>query len=107
MIDDKMRNKIAKVTGSHSCFYHALLMCAQRLDCETRVWHRIDHPNVLEYLGVVLNMGKFPALVSPYCAKGNIGGYLKENPQSNRLYLVARVPQFTPSYTNFLIRFSV
>ena len=76
-------------------------MRVQRLYRETRVWATIKHPNILEFLGVVLNMGQFPALVSPYCAKGNIrGGFLEEYPQANRLHLVTRVPQFTPSRTN-------
>ena len=95
------RDKILKVTASPSCGYCAQLTCAQRLGNETRVWDTVKHPNILEFLGVVLNMGEFSALVSPYCAKGNITSYLQEYPESNRLHLVARVPQFTPSRTNF------
>ena len=67
-------------------------MRAQRLDRETRVWHRLKHPNVLEFFGVVHNMGELFALVSPYCAQGSISGYLERYPQANRLRLVTRVP---------------
>jgi len=63
----------------------------KRLSCETRVWHTIKHPNILEFLGVVLNMGEFSALVSPYCAKGNISQHLQEYPESNRLHLILDV----------------
>ena len=76
-------------------------MCAQRLDREARVWHTIKHPNVLEFLGIVRNIGGFSALVSPYCAKGNIENYFEQHPLSNRLDLVTRVPRFTPSRTDF------
>ena len=76
-------------------------MCAQRLGRETRVWHTLKHPNVLEFLGIVHDMGEVFALVSPYCAKGNINGYLEEYPQANRLHLVTRVPRFIPSRTNY------
>ena len=65
------KDVLSQVTASRSCYYRALLMCAQRLKHEARVWHTLKHPNVLEFLGVVHNGGFF-ALVSPYCAKGNI-----------------------------------
>ena len=90
--DEKMRVKIPKVTASRSCYHRALLMRAQRLDRETRVWHRLKHPNILEFFGVVHNMGELFALVSPYCAQGSISGYLERYPQANRLRLVTRVP---------------
>ena len=90
--DEKMRVKIPKVTASRSCDHRALLMRAQRLDRETRVWHRLKHPNILEFFGVVHNMGELFALVSPYCAQGSISGYLERYPQANRLRLVTRVP---------------
>jgi len=63
----------------------------KRLKRETRVWHTIKHPNILEFLGVVLNMGQFPALVSPYCAKGNMIQHLEDHPESNRLHLILDV----------------
>ena len=72
----------------------------QRLGREARVWHRVKHQNVLEFFGVVHNMGEFFALVSPYCAQGNVGSYLETYPQADRLHLVIRVPQFTLSCTN-------
>jgi len=67
----------------------------KRLNRETMLWHTLKHPNVLEFLGVVRNMGSFFALVSPYCAKGYVTGYLDDNPQSDRLDLVSTVPQLT------------
>ena len=79
-------------------------MCTQRLDREVKVWNTLKHPNVLEFLGVVHNMGESIALVSPYCAKGNIARYLEEYPQSNRLHLVTSVPQSFLSHINLLVR---
>ena len=79
-------------------------MWAQRLNREARVWHALEHTNILEFHGVVHNMGEFFALVSPYCAKGNIAFYLEEYPQTNRLHLVTSVPQFTLLCGNLLVR---
>ena len=77
---------------------------AQRLNREARVWHALKHPNVLEFLGIVHNMGDFFAFVSPYCSKGTIAHYPEEHPQTNRLHLVTGVHQFSPSHTKFLVR---
>jgi len=63
----------------------------KRLNRETMLWHTLKHPNVLEFLGVVRKMGSFFALVSPYCAKGYVTGYLDDNPQSDRLDLILGV----------------
>jgi hypothetical protein len=68
------------------------------------LWHTLEHPNVLEFLGVVRNMGSFFGLVSPYCAKGYVTGYLDDNPQSDRLDLVSTFPRFTYRVINFLFR---
>ncbi|KAF8736484.1 hypothetical protein AX14_014467 [Amanita brunnescens Koide BX004] len=65
----------------------------KRLNREARVWHTLKHPNVLEFFGVVHNIGSFFAVVSPYCANGNISTYLEEHPQSNRLHLILGVAQ--------------
>ena len=100
----QMKKKLFKVTASRSCHYCALLMCVQRLNREARVWHALEHPNILKFLGVVHNMGDFFALVSPYCAKGNIVAYLEEYPQTDRFRLVTSVPQFIPLCINFLVR---
>lgn len=76
----------------------------QRLDREAKVWHTLEHPNVLEFLGIVRNMGSFFGLVSPYCAKGYVTGYLDDNPQSDRLDLVLTLPQFAYPILTFLLR---
>ena len=91
-VTETNKRHLLKVTASRSCYYCALLKCAQRLDREARTWHALKHPNVLEFFGVVHNMGSFFALVSPYCRKGNIGSYLKCYPESNRLHLVSSTP---------------
>lgn len=63
----------------------------QRLNGEARVWHALKHSNVLEFLGIARGLGSSVALVSPYCANGNITDYLDDCPEANRLRLVLDV----------------
>jgi hypothetical protein len=100
----KLKPVLLKVTASLSCHHHTLLMYSQRLNREAGLWRTLKHPNVHEFLGVVHNMGSLFALVSPYCAKGNIIQHLEDHPESNRLHLVTSIPQFSPSHINFLVR---
>ncbi|KAJ7888873.1 kinase-like domain-containing protein [Mycena olivaceomarginata] len=50
--------------------------------CEAvRSWCRADHPNVLRFLGVFLDLGLSPALISQLCVSGPVMKYLKVNPK--------------------------
>ncbi|KAF7376613.1 TKL/TKL-ccin protein kinase [Mycena sanguinolenta] len=51
---------------------------------EARVWRQFDHPNILRFLGISLDLGLSPALVSPYCASGPIMRYFQDNTTSPR-----------------------
>ncbi|KAJ7927784.1 kinase-like domain-containing protein [Mycena leptocephala] len=42
-----------------------------------RSWSWIDHPNILRFLGVSLDLGLSPALITPLCSSGPILKYLK------------------------------
>ncbi|KAJ7111876.1 kinase-like domain-containing protein [Mycena epipterygia] len=46
---------------------------------EARRWKRLDHPNILPFLGISLDLGLSPALVSPFCLSGAIIKYLSHN----------------------------
>ncbi|KAJ6620014.1 kinase-like domain-containing protein [Mycena sp. CBHHK59/15] len=45
---------------------------------EARIWSRLHHPNVLPFLGISLDLGLSPALISPFCASGSITRYLHQ-----------------------------
>ncbi|KAF8346381.1 kinase-like domain-containing protein, partial [Amanita rubescens] len=62
-----------------------------RLNREALLWRTLKHPNVLEFFGIVHNMGSFFGLVSPYCEKGPVANYLDDNPQTDRLDLILGV----------------
>ncbi|KAJ6498753.1 kinase-like domain-containing protein [Mycena sanguinolenta] len=51
---------------------------------EARIWRRLDHLNILRFLGISLDLGLSPALVSPYCASGPIMRYFQHNAKSPR-----------------------
>ena len=65
----------------------------QRLKRETWVWNQLDHPNVLPFLGISKDAGEegsAPALITPFCANGDVLDYLKQTPNADRLHLVSQ-----------------
>ncbi|KAF7365348.1 TKL/TKL-ccin protein kinase [Mycena venus] len=50
---------------------------------EARIWRRLEHPNILPLLGISLDLGLSPALVSPLCA-GPIMKYAQHNSKDSR-----------------------
>ena len=107
MNEAKLKPILLKVTAPFVRLLRPTDVHTQRLNREAGLWRTLKHPNVHEFIGVAHNMGSFFALVSPYCAKGNIIQHLEDHPESNRLHLVLSVPQFSPSHTNVLVRFLV
>ncbi|KDQ26674.1 hypothetical protein PLEOSDRAFT_1044103 [Pleurotus ostreatus PC15] len=67
----------------------------QYLRRETAVWRTLKHPNILALLGICSGlkypMSTVPALVSPYCPLGSLGGYLLNNPLVHRLSLACQI----------------
>ncbi|KAJ6462166.1 kinase-like domain-containing protein [Mycena sanguinolenta] len=44
-------------------------------------WSWLDHPNILQFLGVSLDLGLSPALITPLCSSGPISRYLEVSPK--------------------------
>lgn len=60
----------------------------QRLNRESRVWHALDHENVLKFLGMCNGLGPSPALISPLCEAGQALQYIQMHPEANRPLMV-------------------
>jgi len=63
---------------------------------ETVVWQRLQHPNILKFLGLDSGLGKYdcPALISPYCDNETVDDYLKKHPNlCNRLIMIKGVSE--------------
>ncbi|KAH8834109.1 kinase-like domain-containing protein [Flagelloscypha sp. PMI_526] len=63
---------------------------------EAVLWHQLDHPNILPFLGVSYDC--FPnrlSLISPFMKNGNIMDYLKEHPEPSeqRMELLYQIVQ--------------
>ncbi|KAJ7896897.1 kinase-like domain-containing protein [Mycena leptocephala] len=58
-------------------------------------WSRLEHPNLLPFLGISLDLGPSPALITPFCQSGSIMKYLTDAPKSpqERLVLVSDIAQ--------------
>ncbi|KAF7368658.1 TKL/TKL-ccin protein kinase [Mycena venus] len=44
-------------------------------------WSRLKHPNVLGFLGISVDLGPSPALITPFCQFGSIMKYLTDSPK--------------------------
>jgi len=49
----------------------------RRLRREVNLWLRLDHKNVLPFLGITSGYGDYPAMVCPWAEKGQLTSYLK------------------------------
>jgi hypothetical protein len=52
---------------------------------EAVIWKRLAHPNIIPLLGVTLTP---PQLISNWMSDGHLSGYIKRNPDADRLGLV-------------------
>ncbi|KAF8326102.1 kinase-like domain-containing protein, partial [Cantharellus anzutake] len=61
---------------------------------EMKVWKDLKHPNIVEFIGYAIEHevgGVTAALVSQWCANGNVVKYLEQNPAADREMLVSDV----------------
>ncbi|KAE9390009.1 kinase-like protein, partial [Gymnopus androsaceus JB14] len=59
---------------------------------EVLVWSQLDHPNVLPFLGINIDLfpGRF-CLVSPWCSNGSIMNYLSMHPEADKMEIVSDI----------------
>lgn len=89
--DDKSRTKVAIKVLRMTKEREVVERLSRSLVRETAVWQHLQHPNILKFLGLARDSGKFccPALISPYCDNGTANDYLKSHPDVNtRLFLI-------------------
>ncbi|KAJ7366089.1 kinase-like domain-containing protein [Mycena albidolilacea] len=72
----------------------------KRLIREADVWSKLEHENVLPFIGVYddVRIAPYPVLISPFCGFGHVGRYLSKNPSANRDHLVFLLFEHQPSY---------
>ncbi|KAJ7865286.1 kinase-like domain-containing protein [Mycena olivaceomarginata] len=56
----------------------------KRLTREAHVWMRLSHSNVLPFLGLYDIGTDIPILLFPFCKSGNVGEFLKHQPDANK-----------------------
>ncbi|KAF8192271.1 kinase-like domain-containing protein [Mycena galopus ATCC 62051] len=60
----------------------ALERASRSLYEEAQIWRCLEHPNILPFLGISLDLGHSPALLSPLCVSGPIMKYLQHKTKS-------------------------
>ncbi|KAJ7598117.1 kinase-like domain-containing protein, partial [Mycena floridula] len=79
---------------------------------EALVWKQLDHPNVLPFLGVSVELfAPSFCLVSPWMSNGNLMEYLRAHPEFNRLNAISEIAaamqylhEYSPSIVHADIR---
>jgi serine/threonine protein kinase len=58
-----------------------------------KTWTTVNHPNIALFLGISFDFDipDVPCLVTPYYSHGDIISYTRENPDANKLRLIAQV----------------
>ncbi|TDL23494.1 kinase-like protein [Rickenella mellea] len=78
-----------------SQLHHQAQTFQRRLIRETLNWHKLRHPNILPLYGIchekIECIPDFPALISPYCANGNINDFLSTRPTTNKLRIICQI----------------
>ncbi|KDQ09112.1 hypothetical protein BOTBODRAFT_37355 [Botryobasidium botryosum FD-172 SS1] len=67
-------------------------VAARRMQREVNVWRKLNHPNVLPFIGWCILESK-AYMISPWMENGDALTYVKKRPQANRLQLLAQVAE--------------
>lgn len=94
---DRQRRHLAKVRLNQfcQCSRHWAKSVEQKIDREMRLWSKVDHGNILAFLGFCF----FPnvsyvggsaqlSLVSPWMKNGTAVDYVRNNPEADRIAIV-------------------
>ncbi|KAF5356371.1 hypothetical protein D9758_009470 [Tetrapyrgos nigripes] len=84
----KVAIKLLRVLSSNG---YDEVKARKRLNREVYVWHRLEHPNIVTFLGTSYHMSGRPALVLPWFSNGCAPEYLRRNPHVDRLQLILDV----------------
>ncbi|KIM87190.1 hypothetical protein PILCRDRAFT_815665 [Piloderma croceum F 1598] len=63
------------------------LTASQSIHNEIKIWSKIRHPNILQFLGANIVDDK-PFIVTPYLRNGNVRAYLRDHRDSDRLQIL-------------------
>ena len=63
---------------------------SQCLAKEIRVWSKLDHPNVLTFLGYALEGEDYPLLISEWMDNGTVKTYMKGHPECDVALMVSK-----------------
>jgi hypothetical protein len=100
-----------KKAGLHflSYSYPEVICFVQNLNRDTKIWHPLNHENVLPFLGFSeeIPRWKLPALISPFCENGDLGKYLDgELPEIGDRALIVRILHLSTLSSNDFYRSS-
>ncbi|TFK35148.1 kinase-like domain-containing protein, partial [Crucibulum laeve] len=76
-INGSINTEVAiKVVRSHFCIDERKQEVNKRIRREIWFWQRLNHPNILPFLGVTSGFGIYLSMVCPWMKDGNLGEYL-------------------------------
>lgn len=77
-----------QVNHSEILSWHNIHKSYQSLYQEILVWSRLQHPHILQVIGINHNSLQQPGIVSPYMKNGNALDYVKLHPTANVVEMV-------------------
>ncbi|KDQ50029.1 hypothetical protein JAAARDRAFT_82042 [Jaapia argillacea MUCL 33604] len=67
--------------------------CLKLFRHEVKIWSRMNHPYILQFLGFTVLDGSFFCMISPWVHNGDCLRYLKLNPNADRVKLLSQTAQ--------------
>ncbi|KAG9050533.1 hypothetical protein FS837_004717 [Tulasnella sp. UAMH 9824] len=65
----------------------------KRMNRETEIWSRLNHPNVVPLRGYALQDDGTPMIISPWFEHGDVHNYLEDYPDADRKKIVRQVAE--------------
>ena len=70
------------------------MILLQMLRAEIRVWHGLDHPNIVKLLGTCKGFSPYSSMILPWFANGSLSSFLQKHKSliyGERLRLVSPI----------------